>query len=84
MPRYSKQFKQEALALLESSGQSVNAISKQLGISDKSLTKWKQESELSGTDIHGELKRLEKENERLRMERDILKKAAAFFARGND
>jgi transposase-like protein len=37
MPRCSKQFKKEALALLESSGQSVNAVSKQLGISDKSL-----------------------------------------------
>lgn len=84
MPRYSKQFKQEALALLESSGQSVKAISKQLGISDKSLTKWKQEAELEGTDIQGELKRLKQENERLRMERDILKKAAAFFAAEND
>jgi transposase len=85
MPRYSKEFKKEALALLESSGQSVHAISKRLGISDKSLAQWKEEVELSdklqGKDVRQELKRLKRENERLRMERDILKKATAFFAR---
>jgi len=88
MPRYSFEFKKEALRLLEKSGRSVLSVSKELGISDKALAQWKEEAELGERLKEGSLKeevrRLRRENERLRMEQEILKKAAAFFAREND
>ncbi len=88
MPRYSKQFKEEALALLASSAKSVHAVAQQLGISDHSLAEWKRRAELKDQlqdkDVREEMARLKREVKRLRMERDILKKAAAFFAREND
>jgi transposase-like protein len=87
MPRrkFSSEFKQEAVALIQRSGQSANQVAKELGVSQTALSRWVRGATRSASGPNGfqateELKALRREVERLRMERDILKKAAAFFA----
>jgi transposase len=84
--RYSPEFKQEAVDLVHRSGRSANQIAQELGISQTAICRWIRAADAApGTGnvfaAQEELKRLQKENERLRMERDILKKATAFFAK---
>lgn len=85
--RYTQEFKQEAVNLVEQQGYSNTEAAKSLGVSEATIRQWKKllgsgmENKNFGKDT--EIKRLKKENERLRMEREILKKAAAFFAREN-
>jgi transposase len=89
MPRnkFSPEFKSQAVKLVKEQGLSVKQAAHDLGIGQSTLDKWIKlerlkasgapeitESELT------ELKKLRKENHTLRMERDILKKAAAYFA----
>jgi transposase len=88
---FTKEFKLEAVRLLERSGKSGTELSRQLGVRRNQLYKW--QTELRGKAEHAfpgrgqhpesadELTRLKRENERLREERDILKKAVAFFAK---
>ena len=83
---FSAEFKREALELLRRSGKSANALAKELGVTQTTLSRWKREMDTMARDGKGvqvgeELRQLRRENERLRMERDILKKAAAFFAK---
>ena len=84
---YTPEFKKEALALVTDQGYSVADAARALGVNPNLLYKWKsqQEAELSGAalsaDEREELKALRAENKRLRLEKDILKKASAFFAR---
>lgn len=85
--QYPKEFKEEAIALVLEQGYSVPEAAKSLGIAANMLYRWKQQSEeqqqgLSlAEDERDELKRLRKENKELRMEKEILKKASAFFAK---
>ena len=85
--QYPKEFKEEAVALVRDQGYSVPEAAKSLGIATNMLYKWKEkiEAELEGTvlveDERTELKRLRQENKVLRMEKEILKKASAFFAK---
>lgn len=84
--RFNPEFKQEAVELVRRSDKSANQIARELGISQTTLSRWLRAagSVPEGENVFAtqeELKRLQKENERLRMERDILKKATAFFAR---
>lgn len=83
---HSEEFKREAVKLLEEQDLSISQASRNLDIHVNLLRKWKQqygagaeEPELT-EDERMEIARLRAENKRLRMERDILKKAAAFFA----
>ena len=80
--RHSREFKEEAVGLIVEQGYSVAEASRNLGINANMLSRWKREFEGSApsVDEKAELTRLRKENKRLRMEREILKKAAAFFA----
>ena len=83
---FSPEFKQEAIELLHRSGKSANQLAKELGINQTTLSRWKREGNGvrpggNGFQTAEELTRLRREVERLRMERDILKKAAAFFAK---
>lgn len=84
---YTQEFRDEAVALVTEQGYSVSEAAKSLGISSKLLYNWKQkpEEKQSGkslsADEREELKRLRKENKNLRMEKEILKKASAFFAK---
>ena len=84
--QYSKEFKEEAVAIREQ-GYSVPEAAKSLGIASNILYRWKDkiESQIEGkslsVDEREELKQLRKENKNLRMEKEILKKASAFFAK---
>ena len=79
-------IKEEAVRLSRESGLSLSDVALDLGIGKSTLNAWRKEYAdrelLSGshTDKDKELARLRKENEILRAERDLLKKAAAFFA----
>jgi transposase len=84
---FTEEFKQEAVRLTETSGRTIAQVADDLGIGLSTLTRWKRRYReadlLSGPheDTAKELARLRKENELLRQERDLLKKATAFFAR---
>ena len=85
--QYSKEFKEEAVALVREQGYTVPGAAKSLGIASNMLYRWKErfEAQLEGKvlseDERAELKQLRKENKTLRMEKEILKKASAFFAK---
>ena len=85
--RYTDEFKREAVRIVRQSGRTLHEVADDLGIARSTLGKWRRRFEeeelLSGPhdDPGKELKRLRKENLLLRQERDLLKKAAAFFAR---
>lgn len=84
---FTDEFKREAVRLTETSGRTVAQVADDLGVGRSTLTRWKRqhvETELlSGPhdDTEKELARLRRENELLRQERDLLKKATAFFAK---
>jgi transposase len=92
IPPYPPEFRREAVELVRTSGTSRRAIAADLGISTETLRQWVKQAELDGglrqdglsTDERAELRRLQRENRILREEREILKKAAAFFARETD
>ncbi|QED28701.1 transposase [Microvenator marinus] len=84
--RFTDSFKADAVRLVEEQGLSVAQVSRDLGINANSLYNWvnaSREASSSGlsTDEAAELERLRKEVKVLREEREILKKAAAFFAK---
>jgi len=86
-PPYSSEFRREAVGLLRSSGRSVPQLAEELACSPQSLRNWScqldvddgRREELS-SDEREALRRLRRENRILAEEREILKKAAAFFA----
>ena len=87
---FTREFKIAAVQLVTGKGYSFAEAARSLGISENLLRKWKQILDAEGEQAfpgHGqlppledELRRLRAENKRLLLERDILKKAAAFFA----
>lgn len=83
--RYSEEFKQEAVRLYRESGLGYRQIAEDLGVSAYALRQWVQRSGVGKGSVASseseELRRLKRENRILREERDILRKAAAFFAR---
>ena len=85
--KYTKEFKEEAVRLISEEGYSYAEAGRNLGVNPNLLSRWKREFEGielapgSAAAMQAELKRLRKENKRLKMEREILKKAAAFFAK---
>ena len=88
--QFTDEFKREAVALLASSGGPLLQIAGELGISPWMLRNWRNRREgrdagsaaalPSIPDPAAEISRLRRENDRLRLERDILKKAAAIFS----
>ncbi len=88
--KFTQEFKDDAVSLVIDQGYSCAEVARRLGVSDNNVNRWvreyRQRNEvesakgLSRDEMEAELKRLRKENKRLEMERDILKKAAAFFA----
>jgi len=87
--RYTKEFKLEAVRMLEAGDRSGQQIEQDLGIGSGQVYKWRKELSASGqrafpgngTPRDEELTRLRKENARLREERDILRKAVAIFSK---
>ena len=90
-PPYPPEFRREAVELARVSDKSVPQLAKDLGISDQSLREWIKRADVDAgkregltTDEREELRRLRRENRTLLQEREILKKAAAFFARESE
>jgi transposase len=89
---YTAEFKREAVQLAQTSGKSIAQVARELGISDTSIHQWRKElAEHASQAFPGsghqtmqeeELRRLKRENEVLKQERDILKKAVGIFSRG--
>lgn len=90
--KYTREFKLAAVKLITEQGRSVAEAARSLGVSEKQLRHWKavlqQQGQQQAFPGNGnlppadeELRRLREENQRLRMERDVLKKATAFFAK---
>ena len=84
---YTREFKEEAVKLISEQGYSYAEAGRNLGVNPNQLSRWKREIEEDNGDpsstasLQSELKRLRKENKRLKLEREILKKAATFFAK---
>ena len=88
---YTREFKVEAVKLITEKGYSVAEAARSLDVGETLLRAWKQTLEQGGEQafpgkgnlpaIEEELRQLRAENKRLQMERDILKKATAFFAK---
>jgi len=88
---FTREFKVEAVKLITEKGYSVAEAARSLDIGETLLRAWKQAFEQQGEQafpgqgnlpaVEEELRRLRAENKRLLMERDILKKATAFFAK---
>ena len=86
--RFTREFKVSAIKLVEEEGYSVCDAARSLGVDPSTLRAWveryKPEASAmpgSESELKAEVQRLRKENARLVMEREILKKAAAFFAK---
>ena len=93
---FTDEYKRQAVDLVASSGRSVGSVAKELGLRDSVLRRWVEnrgagreptaatrrptQAALPSADQAAEISRLQRENERLRMERDILKKSIAIFA----
>jgi transposase len=90
-PMYPPEFKAEAVRLVHGSDKSLSTLAKDLGVADQTLRNWVLQAETDSgvregltSDERGELRQLRREVRTLRQEREILKKAAAFFARESD
>lgn len=89
--KYTPEYKAEAVDLVLGSGRPVAEIARDLGIHEATLGNWVNLAKKNGTitdkpvtaDERARLRELEDENRKLRMERDFLKKAAAWFASQN-
>jgi len=87
--RYTKQFKEEAIQLVNQEGVSLTQIARDLGINAELLRRWRTDAETLGPKAfrgHGyahdeELAQLKRELGRVKRERDFLKDAAAYFAK---
>ena len=88
--KYTSEFKREAVKLAQSSGKSLMTIAKEFGVNYKTLTNWTRQSmnippkpaksNHHYQDLVTENTKLKRELKRTQQERDILKKAAAYFA----
>ena len=89
-PAYPEQFRLEAIELLRA-GRTPRELAESLGVSQQTLRNWRRQDQLDRherddgitSDEREELARLRRENLRLKQERDLLKRATAFFAAEN-
>jgi transposase len=91
-PPYPAEFREQALRLLEAGDRTPNELARELGVSAQTLRNWRRQARVGGLPLaapasgpltgeeRSRLRQLERENRILREEREILKKAAAFFA----
>ncbi len=87
-PPYPPEFKEEAVRLMRSSGKPLAQISRELSVSEQTLRNWRKQEEIDEgqregltTEEREELGKLRREVRVLRQEKEILRKATAFFAR---
>jgi transposase len=88
--KFTDEFKRDTVRLIRESGKTIAEISRDLDLTETAVRDWVKQADIhDGRGEHGELttserdelQRLRRENTQLRMEREILKKAAAFFAK---
>jgi transposase len=82
MRKYDDKFKQQAVKKILD-GQSVASLSRELGVGESQLHKWKRLKFESSLDLEKENPRLKKRLREMEMENEILKKAALIFGRGS-
>ena len=92
--KFTVEFKEDAVNLVIEHGDSCAEAGRRLGVNPNNITRWvrqyrdQQEADAQGSlspkELQAEIRRLRKENRQLQMEREILKKAAAFFAKESD
>ena len=82
MRKYDDEFKQNAVRKILD-GQSVASVSRELGVAESLLHKWKRAKIDSSSNLEKEVLELKKKLREVEMERDILKKAALIFGRGS-
>ena len=89
---FTEEFKAQTVRLVRDSGKTVGAVARELDLTETALRSWVRQAEIDSgrgasgaltTEERDELARLRREVRTLRMERDILKKATAFFAKEN-
>src|SRR5215472_11526821 len=88
---YTREFKEEAVRLAQTSGKPITQVGRSLGISDTSIHQWRKELAQHGSEafpgkgsqtaLEEENRRLKRELERVQQERDILKKVVSIFSR---
>ena len=87
---FSPEYKAEVVKLVRDSGGSIRQVCRDLDLSESAVRNWVRRAEIdAGHGLEGaltsaereELRRLRRDNARLRMEREVLKKATAFFAK---
>jgi transposase len=91
-PPYPAEFRREALSLMRSGARTPKELAADLGCTEQTLRNWLRQdeadrgerSDVLTSDERARLRELERENRILRQEREILKRAAAFFARESD
>jgi len=89
--KFSDEFKRDAVEIVHSSGKSIAQVARELGIYDSTLGSWVKQDEINRgvrdgvtTAEREEVAELRRENARLRMERELLKRAVAFWVRESD
>jgi transposase len=91
-PPYPAEFRREALSLMRSGARTPKELAADLGCTEQTLRNWLRQdeadrgerSDVLTSDERARLRELERENRVLRQEREILKRAASFFARESD
>jgi transposase len=90
-PPYPPEFRREAVQLAQNTERSIAGVARDLGISNQTLRNWIKQADVDAgkregltTNEREELRRLRRENRTLLQEREILKKAAVFFARESE
>jgi len=88
--KFTDEFKAETVKLIHESGKSISAVARELDLTESAIRHWVKQAEIDAgqgppgaltTEEREEFRRLRRENRELRMEREILKKATAFFAK---
>ena len=91
--KFTPEYKAETVRLVVEGGKSTGEVARDLDLTESSLRNWVKQAEIDGgrgpagaltSEEREELRRLRRENRQLRMEREILKKATAFFAKENN
>ena len=85
--KFTDEFKAETVKVIQTSGRTVGSVARELSIGETAVRRWVKQAEASGSadtltvDERSELQRLREQNQELRMETEILRKATAFFAK---
>lgn len=90
-PKYAAEFKKDATAMVLDEDRTIADVSRSLGLVEQTLGNWVRQARIDrgdrpgvSTDEHAELVRLRRENAQLKMERDLLKRATAFWVKESE